>query len=192
MMFNDLNLTRMTRTGLRALLPVLVASISACEQPTESGTVAAALTEMEADAVMFGMEDHLTTDGVRSGVIRADTAYIFNDSSVVNMWGVDMTLFHENGTERARVTSERGTFHRLSEKMVARGNVVLVMDGGDRRVESAELHYDPSSDRIWSDSSAVYTHGGRQTRGTCFRSDLEFTSYTVCDIRGSAEVGGGG
>lgn len=153
---------------------------------------------IDADAVLFDMEDFLTSEGVRSGVIRADTAHVYNDSSEIRMWGVEMTLFHQDGSERAHVTSERGTLDSVTEEMTAQGNVILIVNEGAQRVESPELHYDPAGDRIWSDSNSVFTRDGRVTRGTCFRSDLSFTTYSVCNIRGAAgairdeAVGGGG
>ena len=60
-----------------------------------------------------------------------------------------------------------------------------------RRVESAELYYEPANQRIWSDSASNYYHdNGQITRGTCFQSDLTFKNYRVCNIRGAADVSG--
>jgi hypothetical protein len=59
-------------------------------------------------------------------------------------------------------------------------------------VESAELYYEPADQRIWSDSASTYTYKGQVTRGTCFRSDLTFKNYQVCNIRGAADLGGAG
>jgi len=160
--------------------------IAACSGSEPTLVADSNLFEIDADAILFHMEDYLTNDGIRSGLIRADTAHVFNDSSEIRMWGVDMTLFHQDGTERAHVTSERGTLDRDTEEMTARGNVILVVNQGAQRVESSELYYDPNGDRIWSDSNSVFTRDGRVTRGTCFRSDLSFQSYSVCNIRGAA------
>lgn len=187
---------RWQRAAVAALL-ALVAGTGGCEPAVDAPRADEGLVSITADAVLFDMEDYLTEDGVRSGVIRADTAYVYNDSSQIRMWGVEMTLFHDDGRERAHVTSERGILHQATERMEARGNVVLVMDGGVQRVESPELYYDPRANRIWSDSNSVLTReNGRVTRGTCFRSDLEFRDFTVCDIRGAAVrdegPGGGG
>ena len=169
-------------------LGVLVGAvcIGGCEDVQPTLVADETLVGIDADAVLFDMEDYLTSEGIRSGVVRADTAHVYNDSSKIRMLGVEMTLFHEDGSERAHVTSERGTLDSVTEEMTARGNVVLVMNQGAQRVESPELHYDPSGDRIWSDSNSVFTRDGRVTRGTCFRSDLSFTTYSVCNIRGSA------
>jgi len=178
------------RVGASFVVTVL-AGLVGCQEPTESPLVDESLVNLQADAVFYDMEDHLTTDGVRSGLIRADTAHMFQDSAKVHMWGVEMILFHADGSERARVTSLRGVLDRRTQSMVARGNALLTLDEGRRYVESPELHYDPDTERIWSDSNSVYTNGGRVTRGTCFRSNLEFTNLTVCNIRGAAEISPG-
>lgn len=190
-MFIFKDLAALTRRGAPGAVLLLVPLFGACEEPTATPVAEDALREMQADAVMYGMQDYLTTEGVRSGLIEADTAYVYNDSSVVKMWGLDMTLFEEDGSQRARVTAERGTLHRRSEQMLAQGDVVLVVDQGRRRVESPELHYDPTNERIWSDSNSVYIENGRTTGGTCFRSDLDFQNLTVCNIRGNADFGRG-
>ena len=186
-----------TRVGA-GLVGATLAGLLGCQEPTEAPLVDESLVNLQADAVLYEMEDHLTTDGVRSGLIQADTAHVFNDSSKVHMWGVEMTLFYADGSERARVTSLRGVLDQRTQSMIARGNVVLTLEEGRRQVESPELHYDPDTERIWSDSNSVYTNEGRVTRGTCFRSNLEFTNLRVCNIRGAAEInpgvgrGGGG
>ena len=185
-MFMDKYLYNWMNDLLRLSVLTLPWVAGACDEPVSTRVAEEDLFSIEADAVLFDMMDYLTTDGVRSGVIHADTAHVFNDSSEIRMQGVEMTLFHADGQERARVTAESGTLDRNSQEMLARGNVVLVMNDGAQRVESPELFYDPEGDRIWSDSNSVFTRDGRVTRGTCFRSDLQFTNYTVCNIRGAA------
>lgn len=187
------------RAGTALALGVGLVVWVGCEDPMDAPTADEWLVTIEADAVVFDMEDYLTANGVRSGVVRADTAHIYNDSSEIRMWGVEMTLFHDNGRERAHVTSERGILQQDTERMEARGNVVLVMNQGIQRVESPELYYDPRRNRIWSDSNSVFTReDGRVTRGTCFESDLEFENFRICNIRGAAvhdeggRSGGGG
>lgn len=188
MTHNDMGRSDMARPWRLVLALALgAAGVGGCEPALDAPQADEGLVSIVADAVLFDMVDYLTADGIRSGVIRADTAYVYNDSSQIRMWGVEMTLFHDDGTERAHMTSERGILHQESERMEARGNVVLVMNRGLQRVESAELYYDPGRDRIWSDSNSVFTReGGRVTRGTCFESDLDFENFTVCNIRGAA------
>ena len=167
-----------------ALLP-----LGACQAPTETPIAGAELTHIRADQVIYGMTTYLTQDGVRSGQLRADSAYYFNDSTNVQLYGVDMTVFTAQGTERAQVVADSGRLHERTERMVAWGEVVATLPEGDRKIETSELHYDPQGNRIWSDSLTTFTEGGRVTRGSCFESDLQFQSRRICSIRGAADIG---
>lgn len=153
----------------------------ACESAPPAPMAGEHLLALGADALVVGMENYLTTDGVRTGVVRADSAYQFNDSSVNHLFGVDMTLFNEQGQPRANLTSETGVLHQRTEEMTARGNVILTVSEQGVVIETEELFYDPSGERIWSDTTSTFRRGGQTQRGTCFRSDLEFTDITVCD-----------
>jgi LPS export ABC transporter protein LptC len=148
------------------------------------------LLAMDSDMVGYETKTILTTDGVKSGVIDADTAYFFDDSTFVYMRGVNMVIHTDQGDVRATVTADQGRYDQYSQQMHAQGNVVLIMPGEDRRVESEELYYNPVDQQIWSESSTTYWYDGEVTRGTCLRSDLEFRDFQVCNIRGSADVGG--
>lgn len=186
-------------TLFRKGLPIAAAmamGLVACGDDPSTPVAGEAFREIAADQIVYGTETHLTADGVRTGVIRADSAYVYVDSLVNHLFGVEMTLFDERGETRATLTSLRAVTHQRSEQMVARGNVILVVPGRGVTVESPELHYDPGSERIWSDSATTFRQDGQTLRGTCFQSDLEFTNRTVCQpvgaIRGGAPEGSGG
>lgn len=165
---------------------LLGATLVACQGPTDATDSAGDLAGIEADNVIFGMVSYLTSKGVRQGKIDADTAYIYNDSSSIQLEGMHVTFYAEDGTERAVVVAERGELDQVSDRMVARGNVVLTIHQDGRKIESPELRYDPNRDRIWSDSTTVMTMAdGRVTRGTAFESDLSFENVTVANPRGA-------
>lgn len=173
---------------MRRALPLLAAAlvgVAACESPPEVPVAAEGFMAIGADALIFGMENYLTADGVRSGVVRADSAYQFNDSSVNHLFGVDMTLFDDDGRPRAHLTAESGVLQQRTEEMVARGNVVLRVQEQGVVVETSELFYDPQGERIWSDSVSTLRRNGQTQRGTCFQSDLQFTAISVCQPVGA-------
>lgn len=169
-------------------MPLMAAgalALAACESQPDTPVAAENLIAIGADALIFGMENYLTADGVRSGVVRADSAYQFNDSSVNHLFGVDMTLFDDDGRPRAHLTAETGVLQQRTEEMVARGNVVLRVQEQGVVVETSELFYDPQGERIWSDSASTMRRNGQTQRGTCFESDLQFTNVRVCDPVGA-------
>jgi LPS export ABC transporter protein LptC len=157
---------------------LLAMSASACGENADVATVPAHYLEWDADGVVFGMIHRFTQEGLLQAVVHGDTAIEWRDSTVVALRGVDLTVYTEEGVERAHVTSRRGTLDTRTERMSAFGDVVMIVPGEGRRLESEELHYDPRGDRIWSDSSFVMTMPGRAPiRGSSFTSDLEFRNF---------------
>jgi LPS export ABC transporter protein LptC len=160
-------------------LVILVLSAVACQE-TETGPIAAPeLLETGADAVMVGMSEVFTINGVREGEVVADTAYLYDDSATVVLINPVLTLFTEAGALRARVTSEWGKLYQNTDVMMAQGNVVLTVAAGNRRVEGPELNYDPNGDRIWSDSLTTLYEEGAVSTGLGFESDLDFRNMVV-------------
>lgn len=156
----------------------------------------AEITEMPADNVVEGVSHTLTKDGVRSGALRADSAYMYEQDRKMDLRGVHLTFFGENGQQTGTLTSSAGEYHLGTRSFVARGNVVLVTEGpnGTRRLETEELHYDVAGDQLWSDVDFAMTEGGRTTRGSSFRSDSKFENWTVANARtqgGMQQPGGG-
>ena len=92
------------------------------------------LQAMGADLFMAGWDHYITKDGVRQGQVFADTAFFFENSSSVTLVNPILMIFTETGVQQAQVTSEWGQFDRLTEEMVARRNVVLTIQEGNRTV----------------------------------------------------------
>jgi len=165
----------------------LVTAISACSQEIETPLADAATQSIEADNVLFGMVSFMTASGVREGRVRADTAYLFADSSMAKLRQMQIVFYGEDGRPSATVTGVYGEYSPESDRMVARGDVVLEIHSDSSRIESQELHYDPEIDKIWSDSATVRTMSdGSVTSGSSFESDMSFDNVLIRDMRGGA------
>ena len=172
---------------LTAAAVTAIGVLAGCEQPLNTPVAANDVQEMQADNVIFGMLSYLTATGVREGRVQADTAYMFADSSVAQLRQMQIVFYDEDGSETATVTGTRGRWSQLSDEMVARGDVVLFVHADSTTIESQEIHYDPSIDRIWSDSTTVQTlKDGTVTSGSSFESDISFENILIRDIRGGA------
>jgi len=172
--------------AIRMLIPAFALTVAACDGPTDTPVASDDLLGVEADQVIFGMTSYLSASGVREGRIMADTAYFFTDSSAVRLRGMEVVFYHADGRERATVRAREGELDQSTDRMVARGDVVLVIHEDRRRIETAELHYDPARDRIWSDSATTQTLAdGSTSRGTSFRSDLAFQNFRLENPRGA-------
>ncbi len=184
----DMNMLRISRDRTLPLLAVLCLTLGGCDQPVNTPVASQNLQGITADDVIYGMTSYVTAAGIRQGQVKADTAYMYNDSSVVRLHGMHVVFYGDDGQERATVTADRGAIFQNNERMEARGRVVLTIPADGRRITSSELNYDPDRDQIWSDSATVMVQGSDTTRGTSFRSDLDFKNVQIQNPRGA--VGG--
>jgi LPS export ABC transporter protein LptC len=143
--------------------------------------------------VMTDIQLNIMMEGVRVGKLFADTAFMFQDSSMYHLRKPDLVMYTETGAEKARVTGLRGRFNPNTREMVAMGDVVLIINEGNKRVESQELNYDPNGDRISSDSLTTMIEPGRVSEGLGFQSDLNFrrTEVGPGSIRNTGAGSGG-
>ena len=77
------------------LLGVSAFGLAACGEEVPTPMAADNLQRLEADMTFYDMETYLAQDGIRSGTLRADSAYQFEDSAKTYLWNMDMTLYYE-------------------------------------------------------------------------------------------------
>ncbi len=159
--------------------------VASCSQSRTESVIDPSLEEMQADYIIFGLTDYLTRKGIREAIVQADTAFFFQDSTVVLLSGnVKLTAYNQGlGTEKAVVTSDRGRLDTSNNSLIALGNAVLVIQADGRRIESAELRYIPDQDAISSDSATVMYDGENIIEGTGFDADLNFDRVLVRNAR---------
>ena len=167
-------------------LLVLAAIVAACETQAEPPVVSGEDANMGADQVMFGVEHFVTGNGVVRGVLRSDTAFMYEDSALVRVRPVNLTLFDDQGETAGEVTARTGVLNTRTQVMVASGNVVVEEEGGDR-IETEELHFDPNRDRVWSVVATTIHRDGTVLRGTGFTSNTQLTDTRLDAPRGRVE-----
>ncbi|MFP4622568.1 MAG: LPS export ABC transporter periplasmic protein LptC [Gemmatimonadota bacterium] len=162
------------RIGVAALVAILGAGCAG-----EADPVAEGFRDLPADHVVWDLDTDIKDLGALRARIHADTAYIWEDSAKTLMMPVEVKLYDENGQQTANLTADEGELDSNTNKMVARGNVVLVTVDGDRRILTEELHYDPRIGRIWSEVHTVMIEGETRIEGTGFRANEDMTDIEV-------------
>jgi LPS export ABC transporter protein LptC len=164
---------------LAVLLP-----LAACGGGGAETVITSDYQDLPADRVIYGATFITTASGIRQAVTRADSMYVDEDSTVAQLYGVKLMMYDTLGRTRADLTSLRGSLNQRTQKMVARGKVVLVLADG-RRIETEELNYDPEAHRIWSDVFTRLRHadGGSTTFDT-FTADDKFQNVQGQNARG--------
>jgi len=166
-----------------AALAILVAG--ACvEEPGGAVTNADPFEGVDADFIDIDYESALTREGVRVAWVDADSSYAWDDSTSVLLFGMVLALYDSVGAPRARITSASGRLNTETQQLLARGSVVMQVDGRRTTLQSEMLEFFPNEGMIRSDSVTRAVIDGSQTSGTCFESDMTFENVTVCDIVG--------
>jgi len=136
-----------------------------------------------ADQVLYGMQHYVTDQGLRRSLVEADTAYVYQNTQMVEMRGVKVTFYGPNGEITSTVTGDSGTYLTRDGSMSARGNVVAVTPDG-RTLRSQELKYDSRSQKISSDKPFVYDRADQHLEGNGFTSDPDFRNVVTKQPRG--------
>ena len=184
---------RETRSASSKTLPpascvLFVSILFGCDHPPPVPVVHPDFEEISADNIIFNMRTTITREGVKAGLLTADTAYHVRDSAVVHLRGLRLITYEEgSGRMKAEVTAQRGRMNTTTNEMEARGEVLLTIPDENMEIESSEMFYDPNRDRVWSNSFFISRQaGGRVSCGTAFESQLDFESIRT---EGSRTVG---
>lgn len=175
------------------LLPLALGALmasSACKEEAVRPTAVVTAAD-SADQILEGMDHLITTDGVRRTRVKADTAYIYEATSLARLQVVTVTFYDANGIETSTVSSDSGLYHMRDGSMSAWGHVVATTPDG-RKLRSAELRYDSRTQQISSDQSFVYDRPGEHMVGDAFHSDPDFKNVVAVRPRGGQQGGAGG
>lgn len=160
------------------VLAALTALITACDTGTEPPVTMPNPLADSADQVVFGANSYVTDSGLLRARLLADTAYMFDNSTRMEVRGVRVTFYTNTGAQSAVLTAEEGTSNTARSQVEARKNVVVVSTDG-KRLTTEQLRYNQMTDQISSDSAFVLTEKGRRLEGIGFVSDPALNNIRV-------------
>lgn len=139
-----------------------------------------------ADQLMIGMSTNLTAEGVRTGHLEADTAFVYENSGHTDLKKIKVTFYTPSGVQTSILTSDAGWYRMRTGEMEARGNVVVVRADGARLTTSI-LKYDQSKNQVSTDQPYTwYEPPDRHLAATGFISDPTFSNITTQALHGTA------
>lgn len=169
---------RSRRGGLLIAVVMLFAMLAgACAKETPViPTTRSALAD-SADQVMSGVQFLLTGGGVQQGKLVADSGFMFENSTRIELRGVRTDFYSKTGEQTGTLTSREGTYLKQRGNLEARKNVVVVSADGRRRLETEQLRFDERTNLITTDSAFVITQDGQVARGVGFSTDPDVTRF---------------
>jgi LPS export ABC transporter protein LptC len=163
----------------------LCIALAACSKAGPDRIEQVAQAADSADQLMIGMSTNLTAEGVRTGHLEADSAFVYESSGHTDLKNIKVTFYTPSGVQTSVLTALAGWYRMRSGEMEARGNVVLVRTDGARLTTSV-LTYDQSKNQVRTDQPYVYTVGEKHAAGSGFECDPSFTVCKSNSVRGSA------
>lgn len=163
---------------LLTLLGALGASKCPASKKTAGKPTLATATSIpdSADQVVYGMTVRLTNQSVASGLLLSDTAFIYEDGSRLELLRVNLTFFTKQGRKDGVLTSKSGTYNAKLQRLEARGDVIVIREGG-RRLTSPRLIYDQLRNQVLSDTVFTLIEPARQLSGIGFETDPKLTTF---------------
>lgn len=173
---------------------VMFSMATACGQESTMPSAADESLYLQADNISFFVTSHMTSAGVRTATLEADTAFTFESARRWDFIDVKVVFYNELGAEGGTLTSRTADLNVADNLFIARENVVLITPGsnGERRLETEELHYDLAGKIIWTDSPFALHEDGRVSRGTRFRTDDKFETWEVTGLETEGPAPGEG
>ena len=180
-----------SRTLVRELpgprwLPLLVVSFASAASGCTPGGDNGPLTELEdvaADEILYVTSRNLTRDGVREGMLEADSIHLWHDSTHARVYGLTLFLYDRQGREKGRVTADAGRLSSVSAELWAYGNALLNVPADElneeREIAADELFFDLDRERIWTNVPVRMMRGGCRVTGDGFETDLAFNDLRI-------------
>jgi LPS export ABC transporter protein LptC len=156
--------------------------LTAC---TDAGVRPTTMTQVadSADQVLFKMNTNITADGVRRSYVEAETAFVYQSRQTMDLRRVRMLFFDTQGNQKSTLTADRGIYGTFSNKLDARGHVVVTSTDG-RKLQTEHLIYDKLANLIKVDTAFVYDSPTEHSTGNGLDTDIEFKNVRVQQPKG--------
>ncbi len=141
-------------------------------------------TADSADQILSKMSTRLTEGGVLRSFVEADTAYVYQNTSTMNLRRFKVRMLDAQGNLQSTLTADSGVYATYSGKLDARGHVLVESTDG-RKLRTEHLIYDKTANQIKSDTTFSYESPTERGSGNGFLSDINFRNVQIDQPRGT-------
>lgn len=156
---------------------VALAAAAACERTQPPPVAAGPSLADSADQVFLSASFVLTTDGVRRGVLTADTAFVLDDQTRIDLRKAHVNFTTELGAPEGTMDAKRGVYSTRTQILEGWGDVLVKLVDG-RMLKSPHVIYNQVTHQISSDTTYTIARGSDTQYGTGFTANQTFTKFT--------------
>ncbi len=160
---------RLLRVGALLWLPF---AASGCGRTPVAPSPAKRTRADSASQKLFGLHAPMTHNGVTRGIVRADSAFVYEEGMRLELQGVRADMEGPTGLPLGALTAKSGVITLADSRITLRGNVEMTSTSG-RQLQTPELVFDLVQNRVLGDSAYTIraTKSARPTTGTGFVAD---------------------
>lgn len=135
-------------------------------------------TEPMPDQILTDFEITETATGKKEWMMKADTAYVFEDRNLIETRRMVITFFDENGDVKSILHARRGRLNRKTDDMQAIGDVVVNSQDGTV-LETQTLSWESGKRQIVTEDSVKIVRGNDELTGWGFSGDPDLGTFSI-------------
>jgi LPS export ABC transporter protein LptC len=155
----------------------IVATATACRDSKTPPVAAVPSVADSADQVLVTVHYLLTSKGVQRGVLDADTAYVLDEATRIDLRRAKVNFTTETGASQGTMEANRAVMNQRTQVLEAWGNVVVRLVDG-RSLKSPHIIYNQITRQISSDTNYTATRRGDSQSGIGFTANESFTRFS--------------
>ena len=175
-----------TKRYVKGIMVMILAGLLAvgCEEEIPPVTVRSDLPNQQfSDARIV-----ITEKGVTSAIVSAKHVNVFEDRNytVVND-SISIQFFNKEGKRASTLTARHGEVWGLYEQvdsLKATGDVVIVSDERNAKMETQDIRWIAATHKIFSDSKVRLSTEDAVEEGTGFEASDDLKTYTMKNVTG--------
>jgi LPS export ABC transporter protein LptC len=99
--------------------------------------------------------------------------------------GLEVDFFSiQTGKRNSRLTADSARIDDKTKNMVAFGNVIVISDSSNTKLETQLLHWDNKTQKFFSNEFVSITSPTEYIQGYGFESDANLTNYKILKVSG--------
>jgi LPS export ABC transporter protein LptC len=161
-----------------ALIACLGVSLAACKDSKKPPVVAGPSVADSADQILFKTRFLLSTHGIQRGDLLADTAYLLNDGTKLDLRKTHVTFTSETGAPEGTMEANRGLYNTQSQILEGWGNVVIKMVDG-KTLKSPHVTFNQLTHTVASETTYTISRPDGTTSGIGFTSKISGQSFSA-------------
>jgi LPS export ABC transporter protein LptC len=156
---------------------VAVVSLAACKEKKQLPVISGPTVADSADQVFYQADFVMTSRGIERGDLKADTAYVLEDQTRIDLRRVHVTFTTETGAPQGTMEADHGNYSTRTQVLDGRGNVVVRMVDG-RTLKSPHVIYNQGTHALTSDTTYTLSPGNGTQSGVGFITTQSFKPFT--------------